>query len=192
MFPMFSPSIDILATIRFQTFTAYLNFFTQKTLAQIDPALHCNRVKWSCLASSGKSSRSISEAQRQLGAPKKPWELRYALLSNTTPRWTQPLSMYLLERIGSSGKIWLVCRPALDPKQETEVIFQHPGEAEHVCFEHVDFSTLQAGDEFLLGQPAPMPGAILRHDGPNSSKTCEKENTHMNARVCIFEHFGAL
>ena len=98
----------------------------------------------------------MSEAQPQLGAPKKPWELRYALLSNTTPRWTQPLSMYLLERIGSSVKIWLVCRSALDPEQETEAIFQHPGEAEHACFEHVDFSTLQAGDEFPLGQPAIM------------------------------------
>ena len=44
----------------------------------------------------------------QTGAPKKPWELRYVLLTNTTLRWTQPIALYLLERIGSSGKVWLV------------------------------------------------------------------------------------
>ena len=97
-------------------------------------------------------------------APKKPWELRYVRLSNTTPRWTQPVSLYLLERIGSSGKVWLVCRPALDPEQETEPRLQMPGateEDEFLCFERVDFSTLNAGDEFPLGQPGPMLGAIM-------------------------------
>ena len=97
-------------------------------------------------------------------APKKPWELRYVQLSNTTPRWTQPVSLYLLERIGSSGKVWLVCRPALDPEQETEPRLQMPGateEDEFLCFERVDFSTLNAGDEFPLGQPGPMLGAIM-------------------------------
>ena len=97
-------------------------------------------------------------------APKKPWELRYVQLSNTTPRWTQPVSLYLLERIGSSGKVWLVCRPALDPEQETEPWLQMPGateEDEFLCFERVDFSTLNAGDEFPLGQPGPMLGAIM-------------------------------
>ena len=97
-------------------------------------------------------------------APKEPWELRYVQLSNTTPRWTQPVSLYLLERIGSSGKVWLVCRPALDPEQETEPRLQMPGateEDEFLCFERVDFSTLNAGDEFPLGQPGPMLGAIM-------------------------------
>ena len=104
----------------------------------------------------------MSGGQRQ--APKKPWELRYVLLSNTTPRWTQPLSVYLLERIGSSGKVWLVCRPALDPEQETEPRFQLPGateDDEYICFERVDFSTLRAEDDFPLGQPGPMPDAIM-------------------------------
>ena len=104
----------------------------------------------------------MSGGQRQ--APKKPWELRYVLLSNTTPRWTQPVSVYLLERIGSSGKVWLVCRPALDPEQETEPRFQLPGateDDEYICFERVDFSTLRAGDDFPLGQPGPMPDAIM-------------------------------
>jgi len=111
---------------------------------------------------SGKRLRIMSESQRQ--APKKPWELRYVLLSNTTPRWTQPVSIYLLERIGSSGKVWLVCRPALDPEQETEPRFQLPGateDDEYMCFERVDFSTLRAEDDFPLGQPAPMPDAIM-------------------------------
>ena len=66
--------------------------------------------------------------------------------------------MYLLERIGSSGKVWLVCRPALDPEQETEPRFQLPGMTEDdkfICFERVDFGTLQPGDEFPLGQPGP-------------------------------------
>ena len=104
----------------------------------------------------------MSGGQRQ--APKKPWELRYVLLSNTTPQWTQPVSVYLLERIGSSGKVWLVCRPALDPEQETEPRFQLPGSTEddeYICFEQVDFSTLRAEDDFPLGQPAPMPDAIM-------------------------------
>ena len=104
----------------------------------------------------------MSGGQRQ--APKKPWELRYVLLSNTTPRWTQPVSVYLLERIGSSGKVWLVCRPALDPEQETEPRFQLPGateDDEYICFEQVDFSTLRAEDDFPLGQPGPMPDAIM-------------------------------
>ena len=104
----------------------------------------------------------MSGGQRQ--APKKPWELRYVLLSNTTPRWTQPVSIYLLERIGSSGKVWLVCRPALDPEQETEPRFQLPGateDDEYICFERVDFSTLRAEDDFPLGQPGPMPDAIM-------------------------------
>ena len=72
--------------------------------------------------------------------------------------------MYLLERIGSSGKVWLVCRPALDPEQETEPRFQLPGmteDDEFICFERVDFGTLQPGDEFPLGQPGPMLGAIM-------------------------------
>ena len=34
--------------------------------------------------------RSMSEDR---AAPKKPWELRYVLLTNTTPRWTQPVSL---------------------------------------------------------------------------------------------------
>ena len=61
--------------------------------------------------------------------------------------------MYLLERIGSSGKVWLVCRPALDPEQETEPRFQLPGmteDDEFICFERVDFGTLQPGDEFQV------------------------------------------
>ena len=106
----------------------------------------------------------MSGGALQPGAPKKPWELRYALQTNTTPRWTQPVSMYLLERIGSSGKVWLVCRPALDPEQETEPRFQLPGmteDDEFICFERVDFGTLQPGDEFPLGQPGPMLGAIM-------------------------------
>ena len=103
----------------------------------------------------------MSGGQRQ--ALKKPWELRYVLLSNTMLRWMQPVSVYLLERIGSSGKVWLVCRPALDPEQETEPRFQLPGatEDEYICFEQVDFSTLRAEDDFPLGQPGPMPDAIM-------------------------------
>ena len=100
----------------------------------------------------------------QTGPPKKPWELRYVLLTNTTPRWTQPIALYLLERIGSSGKVWLVCRPALDPEQETEQRFQLPGmteDDEFICFERVDFSTLQPNAEYPLGQPGPMAGAIM-------------------------------
>ena len=106
----------------------------------------------------------MSGGALQPGAPEKPWELRYALLTNTTPRWTQPVSIYLLERIGSSGKVWLVCRPALDPEQETEPRFQLPGmteDDEFICFERVDFGTLQPGDEFPLGQPGPILGAIM-------------------------------
>ena len=84
----------------------------------------------------------------------KPWKIRYALLTNTTPRWTQPISLYLLERIGSSGNVWLICRPALDPEQETEPRLQLPGateEDELLCFERVDFSTLKPEDELPPG-----------------------------------------
>ena len=97
----------------------------------------------------------------QPGAPKKPWELRYALLTNTTPPWTQPVSMYLLERIGGSQHIWLVCRSALIEEQQTEERLQLPEEAEYMCFEHVDFSQLQPSDEFPLRQPGPMVGAVM-------------------------------
>ena len=122
---------------------------------------------------SGKRLRIMPGGQRQ--APKKPWELRYVLLSNTTPRWTQPVSVYLLERIGSSGKVWLVCRPALDPEQETEPRFQLPGateDDEYICFEQVDFSTLRAEDDFPLGQPGPMPDARLARRARTRGRTC--------------------
>ena len=102
----------------------------------------------------GKRFRVMPGGQRQ--APKKPWELRYVLLSNTMLRWTQPVSVYLLERIGSSGKVWLVCRPALDPEQETEPRFQLPGapEDEYICFEQVDFIQHAAGGGRLPSGPA--------------------------------------
>ena len=96
----------------------------------------------------------------QPNAPKKPLDLRYITLTNTEPPWTQPVSLYLLERI-EGDKIWLICRPALDFDQETLPRFQLPGEEESICFEHVDFSTLKTGDEFPLGQPGPMAGAIM-------------------------------
>ena len=93
-------------------------------------------------------------------APKKPLDLRYITLTNTEPPWTQPVSLYLFERI-EVDKIWLICRPALDFDQETLPRFQLPGEEEFICFEQVDFSTLKTGDEFPLGQPGPMAGAIM-------------------------------
>ena len=99
-------------------------------------------------------------ADVQPNAPKKPLQLRYVTLTNTEPPWTQPVSLYLLERI-EGDKIWLICRPALDFDQETLPRFQLPGEEESICFEHVDFSTLKTGDEFPLGQPGPMAGAIM-------------------------------
>ena len=72
----------------------------------------------------------------QPNAPKKPLDLRYITLTNTEPPWTQPVSLYLLERI-EGDKIWLICRPALDFDQETLPRFQLPGEEESICFEHV-------------------------------------------------------
>ena len=78
----------------------------------------------------------------QPGAPKKPTQLLYVLLKYTTPAWTQPVSIYLLERV-DGDKVWLACRPALDLEQETLPRFQLQGEEECVCFEHVDFSKLQ-------------------------------------------------
>ena len=119
----------------------------------------------------------------QTGAPKKPWELRYVLLTNTTPRWTQPIALYLLERIGSSGKVWLVCRPALDPEQETEQRFQPPGmteDDEFICFERADFGTLPPGDEFPLGQPGPILGAIMF----DHLATGENPYTRQNLAIC--------
>ena len=89
-------------------------------------------------------------------APKKPADLRYV----TLPSWTQPVSLYLLERI-EGDKVWLICRPALDSAQESEPQFQLPDEEECICFERVDFSTLNSGDEFPLGQPGVMVGAIM-------------------------------
>ena len=68
-------------------------------------------------------------ADVQPNAPKKPLQLRYVTLTNTEPPWTQPVSLYLLERI-ESDKIWLVWRPALDLEQETLPQFQLPGEEE--------------------------------------------------------------
>ena len=82
-------------------------------------------------------------------APKKPADLGYVTLTNTTPAWAQPVSLYLLERI-EGDKVWLICRPALDSSQETEPQFQLPDEEESICFERVDFSTLNAGDEYPL------------------------------------------
>ena len=75
-------------------------------------------------------------------APKKPADLRYV----TLPTWTQPVSLYLLERI-EGDKVWLICRPALDSSQETEPQFQLPDEEETICFERVDVSTLNSGSE---------------------------------------------
>ena len=54
-------------------------------------------------------------------APKKPADLRYV----TLPKWTQPVSLYLLERI-EGDKVWLICRPALDSSQESEPQLQLP------------------------------------------------------------------
>ena len=100
----------------------------------------------------------IVDAMADIGpnAPKKPADLRCV----TLPSWTQPVSLYLLERI-EGDKVWLICRPALDSSQESEPQFQLPGEEECICFERVDFSTLNSGDEFPLGQPGVMVGAIM-------------------------------
>ena len=89
-------------------------------------------------------------------APKKPADLRYV----TLPTWTQPVSLYLLERI-EGDKVWLICRPALDSSQETEPQCQLPDEEEAICFERVDFSTLSSGDEHPLGQPGVKANAIM-------------------------------
>ena len=89
-------------------------------------------------------------------APKKPADLRYV----TLPTWTQPVSLYLLERI-EGDKVWFICRPALDSSQETEPQFQLPDEEEGICFERVDFSTLSSGDEHPLGQPGVKANAIM-------------------------------
>ena len=35
------------------------------------------------------------------------------------------------------------------------------GEEEKICFEHVDFSALNPGDEHPLGQPGVMAGAVM-------------------------------
>ena len=97
-------------------------------------------------------------AEGQPDAPKKPADLRYVKL--TTTGWTQPVSLYLLERI-EGDRVWLVCRPALDAPQEDLPTFQIAGEEEKICFEHVDFSALNPGDEHPLGQPGVMAGAIM-------------------------------
>ena len=97
-------------------------------------------------------------AEGQPDAPKKPADLRYVKL--TTTGWTQPVSLYLLERI-EGDRVWLVCRPALDAPQEDLPTFQVAGEEEKICFEHVDFSALNPGDEHPLGQPGVMKGAVM-------------------------------
>ena len=97
-------------------------------------------------------------AEGQPDAPKKPADLRYVKLTSTG--WTQPVSLYLLERI-EGDKVWLVCRPALDAPQEDLPTFQVAGEEEKICFEHVDFSALNPGDEHPLGQPGVMAGAVM-------------------------------
>ena len=94
----------------------------------------------------------------QPGAPKKPAQLRYVLLKHTPSAWIQPVSIYLLER---GDKVWLTCRPALDLEQETLPRFQLPGEEEYICFEHVDFTKLETGDDTYLGHEGVMADAIM-------------------------------
>ena len=96
----------------------------------------------------------------QPGALKKPAQLRDVFLKYTTPAWTQPVSIYLLERV-DGDKVWLACRPALDLEQETSPRFQLPGEEEFICFEHVEFSKLHTGDDTCLGHEGAMAEAIM-------------------------------
>ena len=70
-------------------------------------------------------------------------------LKYTSPPWTQPVPIYLLERV-DGDKVWLACRPALDLEQETLPRFQLQGEEEYICFEHVDFTKLETGDDAYL------------------------------------------
>ena len=96
----------------------------------------------------------------QPGAPKKPAQLRYVFLKYTTPAGTQPVSIYLLERV-DGDKVWLACRPALDLEQETLPRFQLQGVEEYICFEHVDFTKLETGDDTYLGHEGVMADAIM-------------------------------
>ena len=108
-------------------------------------------------------------AEGQPDAPKKPADLRYVKLTSTG--WTQPVSLYLLERI-EGDRVWLVCRPALDAPQEDLPTFQVAGEEEKICFEHVDFSALNPGDEcyYFMGRAfAPEQVRVMEvHDQPDS------------------------